>query len=60
MTPRTKRRLEMARDLLKLDATLTPGQIAQHIQSLEAKERDSLRSCADWLEDYERHEGAIE
>lgn len=59
MNDRAKRRLELARDILALEPSLTPNEVLQIIQAREPKERDSLRSAADWVEEYESHEGRL-
>lgn len=56
MNDRAKRRIEMARDLLRLDPSLTSNQILSIIERKEKTERDGLRSAADWIERYEAHE----
>lgn len=56
MDERQRKRLEMARALLQVDPSMTPGQVLTLIREKERKEQDSLKSVVDWLEDYERHE----
>ena len=53
MNARAKRRLEIARALLKLDAGLSAEQVLTLIRAKERAEQDSLRSAVDWVEDYE-------
>lgn len=56
MNERARQRLEMAKRLLALDPAITPDSILRTIQNMERKQRDSLRSAVDWIEDYERHQ----
>lgn len=56
MNERAQRRLEMARRLLGLDPTMMLGAVLAEINRLDEKERDSVRSAVDWVEDYEANE----
>ena len=53
--PRATQRLRIASGLLKLK----PGaDVMAKINALNPEQRDSLKSCTDWVEDYENSEAS--
>lgn len=52
MNERAKRRLEIAEGLMPP----SPQDILERIRTLPESDRDSLRSCVDWVEEYEVQE----
>jgi hypothetical protein len=53
MSPRAARRLEIARDMLKLDRAMPLDDVLTAIKHTVAHP-PSLRAAVDWVEDYER------
>jgi hypothetical protein len=54
LSSRAARRLEIARDMLRLGGDLDTA--LRHIRSMKTTDRDGLRAAVDWVEGYERAE----